>query len=268
MDQPQGQVLGAEKPKANTEVNNPSIEIELSGMQDAVIDTNSGPASAEQSETREDAILPDAQCEIEPPTPANKNAGSNFMLYNSRWRDCSEGASKFHPGFALEAFVNEFDASGPFQYTRDYTVPQAETPSEGTDSSGRQLRQYARIYTLAEKLGLPALKCLAHTKIHGLKGTPSDELVYARYIYTYTPKNDTTIRGPIASFWASCGHVLRYEVEEGWKKLCFEMPEFTYDVVTVVLDHPRTEKEKEKTGQLEAESSGRGSARKHPRSGV
>ncbi|KAJ6134313.1 hypothetical protein N7523_000635 [Penicillium sp. IBT 18751x] len=182
----------------------------------------------------------------------------------------------------LAAFVKIFDASGPrrielpdenvealgcflqFQYTRDYTVPQTETLSEGRDPSGQQLLQHARIYTLAEKFGLPALKSLAHTKIHRVNGTPSGELAYARYVYTHTLKNDTTIRRPIASFWASRSHDLRHEVEEEWKNLCFEVPEFAFDVLTMVLDR----KEKEKTDQSEVESSGRGSARKRLRRGI
>lgn len=151
-----------------------------------------------------------------------------------------------------------------FQYTRDYAVPQAETLPEGVDSSGEQLLQHARIYTLAEKLGLPALKNLAHTKIHLLNGTPSGELAYARYVYTHTSQNDTALRRPVASFWATRSHVLRHGVKEEWKKLCFEVQDFVFDVLTIVLDR----KEKEKTGQSEADSSGRGSARKRLRSGV
>lgn len=151
-----------------------------------------------------------------------------------------------------------------FQYTRDYAVPAAEIPSEEIDSSGEQLLQHAHIYTLAEKLGLPALKSLAHTKIHLVKSTPSGELAYARYVYTHTSKNDTAIRRPIASFWATRSHVLRHGVKEEWKRLCFEVPDFVFDVLTIVLDR----REKEKTGQSEAESSGRDSGRKRPRSGV
>lgn len=163
--------------------------------------------------------------------------------------------------------VEAFGCFLQFQYTRDYTVTQAEAPSgsqdseAATDSSGEQLLRHARIYTLAEKLGLPALKSLAHTKIHRVNGTPSGELAYARYVYTHTPADDTTIRKPVASYWASRSHVLRHEVKDEWKKLCFEVPEFSYDVLTLVLDR------KEKASQSEADSSAKGSARKRLRSG-
>ncbi|KAJ5591756.1 uncharacterized protein N7459_002125 [Penicillium hispanicum] len=184
----------------------------------------------------------------------------------------------------LSEFVDRFEASGPrrihlpddnveafgcflqFQYTRDYTVNPPETPTgsrepEGdTDQSGEKLLQHARIYTLAEKLGLPTLKSLAHTKIHRVNGTPSGELAYARYVYTHTPANDITIRRPVASYWASRGHILRQELDEEFKKLCIEVPEFTFDVLTISMDR------KEKSSHAEADSSVKGSARKRLRS--
>lgn len=168
------------------------------------------------------------------------------------------------PDENVEAFVCFLQ----FQYTRDYTATQPETPTGsqepegGNDPSGEELLRHARVYTLAEKLGLPALKSLAHTKIHRVNGTPSGELAYARYVYTHTPADDTTIRKPVASYWASRSHVLRHEVAEEWKKLCFEVPEFAFDVLTMVLDR------KEKQSQAEVDPSVRGSARKRLRSGV
>ena len=113
---------------------------------------------------------------------------------------------------------------------------------------------------MAEKLGLPALKSLAHTKIHRVKGTPGGELAYARYVYTHTATDDVTIRKPVASYWASRGHVLRHDLEDEFTSLCIEVPEFTFDVLTIVMDR------KEKTSQSEAESSVRVSARKRLRS--
>ncbi|KAJ5218303.1 uncharacterized protein N7498_000402 [Penicillium cinerascens] len=300
MDELQVQVSDLEKSDSNANIDRTSVEVEMSGTRDPVNDTaNSGPtAPSEHSEATlavlEDTTLPDAQPVAESPTPAKEIAGRKFLdLLESPIveivvrRDDSEIVLAAHQNLLLESpflaeFVNNFEPSGPrrinlsgenvealvcflqFQYTRDYTVPPAEIPSEGIDSSGKQLLQHAHVYTLAEKLGLPALKNLAHTKIHLIKGTPSGELAYARYVYTHTSKNDTAIRKPIASFWATRGHVLRHELKEEWKKLCFEMPDFMFDVLTIVLDR----KEKEKTGQSEAQSSGRDSARKRPRSGV
>lgn len=75
-----------------------------------------------------------------------------------------------------------------FQYTRDYTSKPTEgQDAKDSDDSGEQLLKHARVYTLAEKLGIPALKLLAHTKIHRVNSTPRGEIEYARYVYTHTP---------------------------------------------------------------------------------
>jgi len=148
-----------------------------------------------------------------------------------------------------------------FQYTGDYNISKAEILPGGTDLSGAQLSQHARIYTLAEKLGLPTLKNLAHIKIHRVKCTPLCMLAYARWVYTSTPENHS-IRQPIASSLANQIHVLRHEAAEAWEELC-EVPRFAQDMLKIVL-----EKEEENTARYEVESSGKGSARKRLRSGI
>ncbi|KAJ5791381.1 uncharacterized protein N7518_008392 [Penicillium psychrosexuale] len=155
----------------------------------------------------------------------------------------------------LAELLKKFEASGPrrinlseedvdafgcflqFQYTRDYTVVQTETPGETVeDKSGDELLRHARIYTLAEKLGLPNLQRIAHGKIHKVQSSPDAELSYARYVYTHTPATDTTIRKPVATYWANQSHLLRQEVGNNFKKLCIEVPEFSFDVLTIILD--------------------------------
>ncbi|KAJ5824428.1 hypothetical protein N7447_006768 [Penicillium robsamsonii] len=175
----------------------------------------------------------------------------------------------------LAKFVAKFEASDPrritlpeenvdafscflqFQYTHDYTVVQTETPAETTeDTSGDELLRHARIYTLAEKLGLSNLQRIAHAKIHKVKSSPHAELSYARYVYTHTLTTDTTIRKPVATYWANQSHVLRQEVGDDFKKLCIEVPEFSFDVLTIILDR------KLKSGSADEI---KGSARKHRR---
>lgn len=124
------------------------------------------------------------------------------------------------------------------------------------EKSGDQLLSHARIYTLAEKLGMPALKSLAHGKIHKVKSSPQAELSYARYVYTHTPAADFTIRKPVANYWANQSHLLRHEVGDDFKKLCLEVPEFTFDILNIILDR------REKNG---AADDLRGSARKRRR---
>jgi hypothetical protein len=76
------------------------------------------------------------------------------------------------------------------------------------------------------------LKNLAASKIHRVSSTAKGEIAYARYVYQYTPKDDTTIRAPIANFWAMRSHTLRAEAEEEFKSLCLEFPQFGYDVLS------------------------------------
>lgn len=111
---------------------------------------------------------------------------------------------------------------------------------------------------------MPALKTLAHSKIHRINSTSRGEIAYARYVYTNTPSDDITIRKPVASFWAQRSHVLRHEADEDFKKLCIEVPEFSWDVLTLVLDW----KEKRSQDRAEAESGAKGSSRKRLRSGL
>lgn len=118
---------------------------------------------------------------------------------------------------AVDGLADEsLDAVGCFLqylYTNEYTprlIPssrQGELVLEGiketeVDSDGSHLLKHARVYTLAEKLGMEELKTLAHSKIHRISSTAKGELEYARFVYANTPKEDRTIRSPIASFWA------------------------------------------------------------------
>lgn len=146
---------------------------------------------------------------------------------------------------------------------------QLETPRQdaGTtlvDDSGEQLLKHARVYTLAEKLGIPDLKSLAHSKIHKIKSSAHGEIVYARYVYTHTPPGDTTIRRPVAAFWATRSHVLRHKAKDEFTKLCLEVPEFSFDVLSLVLD----QKEKRAQDKAESESGTKASGRKRLRSGI
>ena len=100
------------------------------------------------------------------------------------------------------------------------------------DEDGEQLLRHARVYTLAEKFQVPALKNLSQSKIHCVNSTAKGEIAYARYVYGFTPKDDVTIREPVAHFWATRSHTLRAEAEEEFRSLCLEYPEFGYDVLS------------------------------------
>jgi hypothetical protein len=95
------------------------------------------------------------------------------------------------------------------------------------------LLKHARVYTLAETLGLPALKSLALSKIHCVNSTAKGEIAYARYVYGHTHKDDHTIRAPVVIFWATRSHTLRAEAEEEFRSMCLEYPQFGYDVLSM-----------------------------------
>ncbi|RMZ78556.1 hypothetical protein DV737_g3802, partial [Chaetothyriales sp. CBS 132003] len=132
-----------------------------------------------------------------------------------------------------------------YQYTGEYFPRRLASAPEGleadaslpaVDDTGAQLLKHARLYTLAEKLGMPDLKTLAHSKIHRISSTAVGEIAYARYVYGHTRADDATIRKPVAAFWATRSHVLRHEAEAEFKAMCLEFPQFGFDVLNLVLD--------------------------------
>ncbi|UPK90384.1 hypothetical protein LCI18_001319 [Fusarium solani-melongenae] len=154
-----------------------------------------------------------------------------------------------------------------FLYTGEYfprklpgqRVLESDPSIPSVDNSGNQLLKHARIYTLAEKFGVLGLRTLASSKIHCVNSTAKGEIAYARYVYAYTRTEDTTVRAPIASFWATRSHTLRAEAEDEFKALCLEHPQFGYDVLTRVLDDKLKRERNDKMHP--ATSSGRKRAR-------
>lgn len=167
------------------------------------------------------------------------------------------------------------DAVGCFlqyQYTGEYFPRRIASNPDGlendpsipaVDDTGAQLLKHARVYTLAEKIGMPMLKTLAHSKIHRINSTAVGEIAYARYVYGNTPADDITIRKPVAAFWATRSHVLRHEAEDEFRKMCLEFPQFGFDVLSLVLD----QREK-RTAAREDDTPMKGSSRKRMRPSV
>lgn len=129
-----------------------------------------------------------------------------------------------------------------FLYTGDYfpkKVPGQRTLLEkdpsipDVDMTGEQLLRHAKVYTLAEKFGLTTLKNLASSKILCVNSNAKGEIAYARYVYAYTKSNDTSIRVPVANFWATRSHTLRSEADEEFCALCLEYPQFGYDMLSL-----------------------------------
>ena len=160
-----------------------------------------------------------------------------------------------------------------YQYTGEYfprripNIPdglESDPSVPSVDDTGAQLLKHARIYNLAEKLRLPDLKTLAHSKIHRINSTAVGEIAYARYVYGNTPKDDITIRRPVAAFWATRSHVLRHEAEEEFRAMCLEFPQFGFDVLSLVLD----QREKRQNREAREDEPTPGWGKKRPRPSV
>ncbi|KAL7791534.1 hypothetical protein V8C37DRAFT_141586 [Trichoderma ceciliae] len=155
-------------------------------------------------------------------------------------KDFAEDGSPRH----IELPDEDIDAVGcflEFLYTGEYfprkLSGQRSLESDPTvpaiDDSGVQLLKHAKIYTLAQKWGVSALQTLSSSKIHCINSTVKGEIEYARYVYANTALDDTTIRAPVANFWATRSHTLRSEAEDEFKALCLEFPQFGFDILSV-----------------------------------
>jgi hypothetical protein len=181
-------------------------------------------------------------------------------------------ANKLKLSFPDES-LDAFGCFLQYQYTGEYFPRRLPNVPDGlendpsvpaVDDTGSQLLKHARVYTLAEKLGLPELKTLAHSKIHRINSTAVGEIAYARYVYANTPVDDVTIRKPVAAFWATRSHVLRHEAEAEFKAMCLEYPQFGFDVLSLVLD----QREKRAREREEDGTPGGGKGRKRMRPSV
>jgi hypothetical protein len=92
---------------------------------------------------------------------------------------------------------------------------------------------------------LQTLKSLAHSKIHCVNSTAKGEIAYARFVYSSILREDSTIRKPVAAFWAHRSHVLRHEAEDEFRNTCLEFPQFGFDILTMVLDAKEKSRDKD-----------------------
>ena len=128
------------------------------------------------------------------------------------------------------------------------------------DNEGAGLLRHARVYTLAQRFGLPELAAQAHSKIHCTQSTAQGEIAYARYVYGNTQNEDGNIRRPIAQFWATRSHVLRHSAEHEFRKMCLDFPQFGFDVLSLVLDAQEKRTHRQEAGS-QASVAGRKRAR-------
>ncbi|KAM0482450.1 hypothetical protein ACHAPX_002968 [Trichoderma viride] len=205
--------------------------------------------------------------------PAVLKAHQEFLVRSPYFEDiCKTFAEDESVPRSIDLPDEDIDAVGcflEFLYTEEYfprKLPGQRSlehdPSvPAVDDSGIQLLKHARIYTLAQKWGVAALQTLSSSKIYCINSTVKGEIEYARYIYAHTAVDDTTIRAPVANFWATRSHTLRSEAEDEFKSLCLEFPQFGFDILTRVLD------DKLKRERNEKMHPSSGSVRKRPRHG-
>ncbi|CAN9301067.1 unnamed protein product [Alternaria alternata] len=173
-----------------------------------------------------------------------------------------EGAGGAEAGAGETTLLPEIEPETPklvlFADARD--APLEKDPRQpSTDNEGLGLLVHARIYTLADRLQLPELKSLAHSKIHRTASTAKGELAYARYVYKESNPEDATIRKPVAAFWATRSYSLRHDAEPEFKAMCLEFPQFSYDVLQLVLDQQEKKRGGDEVGRawfLEARGRG------------
>ena len=215
-----------------------------------------------------------------PPSPTSLTA-HQLLLLKSPYLSTAISPSSTSPQTTLSRPTADLEATScvlEYLYTGEYfphKTPSGTLASDPSlpaiDDTGAQLLKHAKVYTLADKFSLPALKTLAHSKIHLINSTAVAEINYARYVYSHTDKGDVTIRKPVASFWGQRSHVLRHETEGEFREMCLEYPEFAFDVLSFVLDaEEKREERRRKTqgggGGEEVEGGkGAGSARKRQR---
>lgn len=167
----------------------------------------------------------------------------------------------------IELPDDDFDATASvleYLYKADYfpsitaqTSLEPDPAIPQPDDAGVGLLRHARVYTLAQRLGLPALASLAHRKIHLTPSTARGEIAYARFVYRETQPDDENVRKPVAAFWASRSYVLRHEAEVEFKRMCLEFPQFGFDVLSLVLD--AQERQSQRSGAAgEAKGTGKG----------
>ncbi|KAL8722040.1 MAG: hypothetical protein Q9225_001416 [Loekoesia sp. 1 TL-2023] len=160
---------------------------------------------------------------------------------------------------AISCFLEYLYTGEYFPHKLSSGTLESDPSAPKIDDSGAQLLKHAKVYTLAEKLGMPSLKSLSHSKIHLITSTALAEIAYARYVYSHTSRSDLTIRKPVASFWGQRSHVLRHETEGSFREMCLEFPEFAFDVLSFVLD--AEERRAQRRGDEEVGKSARKRAR-------
>ncbi|KAE8871224.1 hypothetical protein PTNB73_02683 [Pyrenophora teres f. teres] len=250
-----GAGAGEENLLAEIEPETPKLVLFADLMKSPIVEVVVGSGDARTTYSAHEAVL------VKSPEFA-KQVG-NFAPGGPRqviYTDCDVDAmgSVIEYLYTGEYFPKKTSAARDAPLEKDPRQPPA-------DNEGLGLLVHARIYTLADRLQLPELKSLAHSKIHRTASTAKGELAYARYVYKESNPEDATIRKPVAAFWATRSFSLRHDAEPEFKAMCLEFPQFSYDVLQLVLDQQEKRRGGDETPARSGPSVVPGSTRKRAR---
>ncbi|KAM0256093.1 hypothetical protein ACHAQJ_005180 [Trichoderma viride] len=259
------QIVETENP---TESSERAPQAEMDATED--VDAEADPVEEERKAFANHLMSPVITLLVGKDEPAVLSAHEAFLVRSPHFEEVCKTFTENDTPRRIELPDEDIDAVGcflEFLYTDEYfprKLPgqrtlESDPTVPAVDDSGIQLLKHARIYTLAQKWGVSALQTLSSSKIYCINSTVKGEIEYARYIYANTSLDDTTIRAPVANFWATRSHTLRSEAEDEFKALCLEFPQFGFDILTRVLD------DKLKRERNEKMHPSTGSVRKRPR---
>ncbi|RFU75701.1 hypothetical protein TARUN_6460 [Trichoderma arundinaceum] len=259
------QVAETEKPEESSQRAPPA---DVNATED--VDAESDPVEEERKTFAQHLTSPVVTLMVGKDEPSLLTAHQAFLVRSPYFEEiCKKFAEDGSPRH-IELPDEDIEAVGcflEFLYTGEYFPRklsgqrslESDPAVPAIDDSGIQLLKHAKIYTLAQRWGVSALQTLSSSKIHCINSTVKGEIEYARYVYANTLPDDTTIRAPVANFWATRSHTLRSEAEDEFKSLCLEFPQFGFDILTRVLD------DKLKRERNEKMHPATGSVRKRPR---
>ncbi|KAF2180636.1 hypothetical protein K469DRAFT_276626 [Zopfia rhizophila CBS 207.26] len=227
-----GAGAGEESGLADIEPETPKITVFLDLIKSPVVDIVVGTGNEQTTISAHQAVLVKSPYFEEKCSSFAGGSHSQIILSDA---DVDAMGSVVEYLYTGEYFPKRLSAAKDSPLENDPRIPKPDT-------EGVALLVHARIYTLADRFGLPALKSLAHSKIHRTSSTAKGEISYARYVYKETSPEDTTIRRPVAAFWATRSYTLRHDAEVEFKAMCLEFPQFSYDVLKLVLDQQEKSK--------------------------
>lgn len=134
-----------------------------------------------------------------------------------------------------------------FFYTQDYSdispkqiqdnqLQLAMVNSSISDTAPSPLLMHAKVYVMAEKYDVPALKALSKEKYEAAASTAWDDIIFTeslKLIYEETPDSDTLFRDVAAK--AAAAHLAKLVDRVEFEELCKINGEIGFDILNASL---------------------------------